>query len=361
MIKKIWNRILNTLVICLLACMGSYDCVEASAEDYVITPVITDKSLEGDEGHFDLTIDPSRKQHFEVEVQNNTDHDAIVYTGLITTVIGEGGAVEYIGPGDRMNSAFVKLSELVTSESEIIIPAGKSYVFEFTASMPAEGLEVQVSGELLFLVSPQQLENGIEEDWRNLIAETDVYSYSLPVVITAGENAAIPALNLKDILAEDGAGSIKAIIQNDTSISADRVSIEAAVRKKGKKAVLFESSQKDIKIPEHFDYEFTIVSKGKELEPGEYTLHMEVSIGSTRWQWDKDFNIEAENSADPGADYQETNTAGEGWHFNRFYIIMISLIILAAGAVIGGMALYLKKQKEEEAIIEIIKEMLKTI
>lgn len=394
--RRIWYKILSIGVVWSILWCILYSPVMASEADYVITPIITGEDLEGDKRCFDLTVEPSRKRVVEVEVRNNTDGDVTVYTEVYTAVMSENGVVEYIDANTQEDTIEKRLSQFVAGDGEIIIPAEKSYLFQFTVNMPAEGLDYPVMGGLVFLVTPNpqeeitdtahspelgmQRQEGTEllklstnaldqaeviraglELW---LQEKDIassvsaaFSYVVPLLLKTGESTASPSLTLEDISVQDDRSEIKAKIQNKTSIPGNQITIDAIVHKKGKKKVYFEASEENIEIPAHFDYELSIPAKGTAVEAGEYTLQLKLTAGDIQWQWKKDFTIgqEGANAAvKSGSDIPETDTKS-GW---RYFIIITVIFLMAATVTIFIMMLG-KKRKEEEAIIKAIKNIKK--
>lgn len=379
--RRVWVRILSTGIVCLAMWCTLLCSVRASEADYIITPITTDNN------YYDLTVEPSRKQIIEAEVRNNTDNDVTVYAVFYTAVAGLEGAIEYIGPGDQMENNAKTLSEYITGNREIIIPANKSYLFQFTVDMPAGGMDVPIAGGIAFLMNSDQSKAAetegeqrkdsellgidsdipgqaevIRNDLGDWLRETEPAAFScvVPLFLKTGESSLTPNLVLKDILAQDYENKINVIIQNGTTISADKVNIDAVIRRKGKKEVFFEVREENAEIPANFDYELSVPSSGKKIKTGEYTLQMELTMGGTKWQWEKDFVINEDGFVNKDAGdaavivLEETDTT-PGWR----YFIIIPVVGLMIAAVIAGIILYRKKQREDEAVIETIKEIIK--
>lgn len=392
--RRVWHRIVSIWMVCLV--MWCIVCcrVKASETDYVITPIITDEALEG-EPYFDLTIEPSRKQVVEIEVSNNTDCAVVVHTRNYTGVENTDENSEALSPDEQAGSAGKRFSELLTGNREITIPAGKTYMCQFTVRMPEEGLGDPMAGALVFLLTPKEQEESTEaaeaevqqqegteffqlsnaglsnakmirEGVENLLQEEAAaetvsaeFSYVIPFMLKTGENSASPALILKDISAADYENAITARIQNKTSVSADQVTIDASVRKKGKKKIFFEVREEKAEIPAHSDYELTVPAKGNPVQAGEYTLRIKLSTATAQWEWEKDFTIE-EGKVN-AAVQSETDMLKTAAVSVRYYLIIIPVLVLTAAAIILGILLYRKKRKEEEAVIKTIIDIIKNI
>jgi len=370
-------------------------CVKASEADYDIVPIVTNEELEG-EPYFNLMVEPSRKQFIKIEVRNNTDMAVAVHTDMYTVIKNEDDNLEYIYSDDQMDSAEKKLSELLTGDTEVIIPGQKDYLFQFTVSMPAEGLVHQMAGALVFFLTPERQEEDSEEHQtagsgmqlpegaeclglnadtlsqadviregvKKLLQDADTgasvsaeFSYVIPLILKAGESAVSPALTLNDILVEDYEHEIKAIIQNKTPISADQTTINATVRKKGKKKIFFEVSKKNIDIPAHLDYELSIPSKGKAAMEGEYTVQIKLTAANAQWQWEKDFTISEKKKNDiiQNEMYVQKTVAKS----RRYYLVIIPAILSVVITIC--IILHRKKRIEEEAVIRTIKDIKKNI
>jgi len=386
--RRVWGRILSIGVVCLVMWCVLFCSVKASEADYVITPIAADNN------YYDLTVEPTRKQIIEAEIRNNTDNDVTVYAGFYTAVAGQDGAIEYIGPRDQLENNVKTLSEHITGNREIVIPANKSYLFQFTIDMPAGGMDVPIVGGIAFLMDSDQsqaAETGGEQrkeaellgldsdisgqaeiirkglgDWlqekETASSGAAAFSYIVPLFLRTSGSSLPPNLMLKDILVEDYENKINVIIQNGNGISADKVNLDAVIRRKGKKEVFFEVREENAEIPANFDYELSVPSSGKKIKAGEYTLQMELTIGGTKWQWEKDFVIGKENSVnkdteDAAAIGSEEVKGAPG----RLHFIIIPVFGLMTAAVIAGILLYRKKQREDEAVIATIKEIIKQI
>ena len=375
--RRVWYRALNICITCLSMWYILCCPVKASEADYVITPIITDDALEDEELYFDLTIEPSRQQVIKIEARNNTDRAVTVYTKVYT--------------------AEKDLSELLEGENRITIPAQKTYLFQFTVNMPAEGLDSPLAGAFAFLLVPDRQENStealpaetdmvqpegieflelstdtlsrpetIKEEVENLLQETDIassvsaeFSYVIPLVVKAGESTPSPVLSIKDISTTDYKNEVKAKIQNTTSIFAEKVTIEATVRKKGKKEIFFEAGEENIDIPAHFDYELSIPSKGKEVKTGVYTLQIKLSTARAQWQWEKDFTI-AEEKTEARTE-NESNTQGATVKSGQYHFIIIPTFVLGIGMIAAFIILYRKKQIEKEAVRRVMIDIKKNI
>jgi len=350
----------------------------------VITPILTEEAQE--EPYFNLTVAPSRKQVFQIEVRNNTDK-AVTVSANIYTAVQEADAVAYIGQDNPADAGEKRLSEYIEGDREILLPAQKAYLFQYTVNMPAEGLKEPMAGALVFLLSPDDpqasaeappaVEMGmgqsegagplklssstlsqpevIKEGIEKLLQETEQeaeFSYVVPVFLQAEEGVSSPELTLKDVSVTEDNNEVKAKIQNKTSIAANQVTIAATVRKKGKKQVFFEASQENIEIPAHFDYELSVPSKGIKIDAGEYTLQIKLTTASTQWQWERNFTITKEKS--DAAIQSETDTQEEEVKSVRYDLLIIPVLLLLVGAVTVCILLQKKKRREEEAILSVM-------
>lgn len=382
--RRVWYRVLSICITWLSMWCISFCPVNASEPDYIITPIITNDAAENEELYFDLTIKPSRKQVIKVEVRNNTEQAVTVYTKVYTAVHED----------DSDQTVKKDFSELLEGESEIVIPAKKMYLFQFTVNMPAEGLGSPLEGAVAFLLAPQGQETSSEasqaaeasgdssaeieflqlpvddENQRELIraevesllqeAELEAsYSYVIPLILGAEDNARGPVLSLKDISITDDNNEIKAKIQNTASIEAEQVTITATARRKGKKKIFFEIIEEKTEIPAHSIYELSIPSKGQKAEMGVYTLQVAVTTASTRWQWEKDFTIAKEK---PDVITQnETASEEKTVKSTGYYFLIFPVVILVVGVIVLCIILYRKKRIEEQAITQVILDIKKNI
>lgn len=361
--RKVWNRKLCIGIICLAMWWIFLLNGKGSEADYIITPITANND------YYDLTVEPSRKQTIEAEVRNNTDDDVTINAGFYTAVMGQDDTIQYT----------TALSEYFSGSREIVIPANKTYLFQFTVEMPSGGLKTPIVGGIVLQIDADQstaweqqedleflaMDSDLAEqaeiirkglgDWIQQTETTAAYSYVVPLFLKTGESSSAPDLVLKNILTDDYENNINVTIQNGTTLSANEVNIEAIIRKKGKKEVFYEAIEENVEIPANINYELSIPSLGKEIKAGEYTVQIELAIGDTKWQWIKDFVISDEAEGIEVAASEEPVITSYWGH------VIITLAGLLLVTVIVSIILYRKKQREDEARIKIIKEIIKAL
>lgn len=340
-----------------------------SRSDYSLTIKVPENQIQGAADYFDLLMEPSQEQEIEVELKNASDRAVTVNTQICTAVTNQSGAVEYGNAGlptDR--SLEYLISDILTGETEVTVPAHTERLFRFQIKMPEKGFEGLLAGGIVFQIKPEEepekepeekTGGGIKELGKGpgLQAETvqtsiaseaaqaagseQTYTYVIAVILRESEAAVNPQLNLTRVFMDESKGdsSIKANIQNEAAGYASHVSIDAYVSKKGSSKVLYEKHGRELQIAPNSNFDYRITAPGEQLEEGEYTLQLELTSEEGSWEWEEHFTI---------------GDTGGRW---GGYLIAAGVILTAAAAFV----LIRRKQKQEEALIEAIKSLMRSM
>lgn len=374
MIKRIWRNIFCVFLISI--CIGlpeSSLIMAAPSSSYIITP-ITDQKAEEKTPYFDRVIAAGHKEKMEIELQNPTDQPVTV------------SIQSYTLEGKENH----KLSDLITGYRSLTIPPQKSFVFQFTAAIPDTGLSADVNGALTFLLSPgqpaettkeqkakdinlaaQQIQSPEDVDLipmekeeikqpgkvQKTIADllpVEQESYVVPIFLRASKEGSKADLSLKEVLTENHQDGLQVVLHNTSEQQIEKVTLEAVVRKKGKKKIYYDVKEENATIPANSDYQFEVKRKGELVDSDEYTVQVYLTGENAQWEWTKDIMIQEDGEVAVG---------------ERPFLLRLELVhYLAVGGILGILVVLIaiimirKKQRDEEAAmveLEIIKELIK--
>lgn len=415
--KKIPNRlkrryirklIIGLLSVCLLTYAIKYGyVVEASRSDYTLLLKLPENQKGGISNYFDLMMEPSKEQIIEVEFQNHSNRDVIVNMEITNAGTNSDGVVEYGNPDLETNDSLKhNLADLISTEKETKVLAGEAHIFQFTINMLEEEFDGLLAGGIIFQVKPtgetkleqeplEESDRGSAGELGNLQAkekdfvldnlteseqvagtsfvqvanvrevtteETDnsSYSYVVAVLLRVNENAVVPKLNLTDISigSKKTDHSVKINIQNEAAAFANEVSIDVSIYGKEGSEILYETHGENMQVAPNSNFEFPVTDIGEELEGGDYILKLEINSEEGSWNYEEEFTIEeafVESIQDSILIPEE-----ESESFN-----IKNIILIAAGTVLIIFAISMlwikKKQREEDELIKVMKEVIKSI
>lgn len=369
--------ILHIFILCLTISIIPLQSVSASKSDIVVIPVLPDNQRNEIENYFDLMMKPAQEQVVEVELQNNSDTAVKVEAEICTAITNNNGVVEY-GNFNTVADSSLKynLNDIVTVVQYIVIPAGSSYMFQVAINMPEEEFEGVLAGGIAFHVRAATAgdeESGNETEVTetkkdmaetgeepNKVQDTENYSYVVAVLIRENEETVTPSLILTDISANQNNADnvITTNIQNIEAAFVSQGTIDAYVCKKGSSEILYESHNESIQIAPNSNFDYLIASNGQKLESGEYTIRLEINSENNHWIWEKDFTIDKETVES----LEDSNTmiqtvSGNSSNYIIIAVMAAVLCVTAIGVIVGMR----RKQKKEEALLEAMKSLIKSI
>lgn len=270
----------------------------ASVLNFSVEPVIPNNQVDKQHTYFDLKMAPSKEQTLVVRLKNDTDEEVVVNTQVNDAKTNMNGVVEYSGSKDKLDSSIkYKVTDIMKAENkEVIIPAKGKADAKFTVKMPSEIYDGLIVGGISF-EEKEKKETKKKKSKKGMAIENK-YAYAVAVVLRETDNALPPNVKMSNVRATqvNARNAIRLDLHNTQPIFLNKVSIDARVTEKGKKETLYKRSDEGMQMAPNTIMDYPILLNGKELKPGNYTLHSTVKSKDGKWNFSKNFKISAEQA-----------------------------------------------------------------
>lgn len=345
--KKMRQKLRLIIVIGILLVMSlPVTMVMASEFNFSVSTVIPDNQIDKNQSYFDLLMEPSQKQILEVELRNDTAEDITVLVGVNSATTNVNGVVEYSSNGIEPDETLLyNMSDLVTTEDEVVIPANSTYTLELEVNMPAEEFDGILAGGITFQEVEDKEDSTAEEETAGMSIKNE-YAYVVAILLRQNENDITPNLELNDVYPNqiNARNIISANIQNTESMYMNKMTVEAKVTKKGQTEALYESSSEGLQMAPNSNFSYPILLNGEKMEGGEYTLHLTAVSMGEEWTWTKDFTIDSEVAKE----YNESDvTILEETDYSWLIYVAVGIGILFL-SIIFWLLLLLRRKKDKE-------------
>lgn len=372
------KRMLNYLIVTtVLLVVGSFvgDVKALAANPSTNVSVTTNQpknQIDKNQSFFDVLLASGETQELEVVLRNNTPKDLVMLASVNTAVTNDNGVVDYSwsvpaakalateNNQDTTNLAIdvekiaydstlkFPLSKIASIAEEIKVPANSEKIAKVTVAMPKEAIEGVIAGGVYL----SQKEDETETDENNqgvqiknkfvyvvgiqLRQKVDI-SKILPELLLDPAKISPTQVNYRNYLGVN--------LQNSQPIYIRDLKVEAQVRKKGQKGVLYESIETGLKMAPNSNFNFGINWNNQEFKGGKYQLQLKARSEDydKEWSWEEDFTIESDIAKKLNQRAVELDKDSN----LLLYLIILALILLIILLVIAYlMKRHLDKKKE---------------
>ncbi|WP_086312960.1 hypothetical protein A5821_000532 [Enterococcus sp. 7F3_DIV0205] len=338
------KRIISLL---LLIIMISSLPLNASAQDgtmnFSVTAVIPDNQIDKTKTYFDLKMKPGQVQELEVSMNNPLDEEVTVENNANTAITNDNGIVDYSNADPKLDETLkAPFSVISEVEKETTIPAKSSKILKIKVTMPDKELDGVILGGLHFT----EKEDKEKDDKENSgVQIKNRFAFAIGVLIRQNDNIVKPDLKLGKIQPSqvNYRNVLKANIQNTQPVIIQDMEIDARVTKKGSKETLFEQKKPGVRMAPNSNFNFGMSWENQEFKAGKYTLHMNVSSGSEKWKWSKDFEISQKEAKELNEKAVELKV-----DYTKWYIIggVVGVIVLML--ITFGLSQYISKRRRRK-------------
>ncbi len=238
---------------------------------------LPDDQVHKDVSYFDIKMDRGAKQTLHVDLRNDTDNEVEVDVGIASATTNINGVVEY-SPNDikPAKSLAFNLKDHVKAPSQIKIPAKGNTVLNLDVTMPDAALKGQMAGGIT--LKEHQTEDQANKEKGKGLSINNRFSYVIGLVLQQTTLPVAPELKLNTVKPSqvNYRNVISASLENITPTFINKVAIDANVRAKGAKKVLYRVKKEGMQLAPNTTFDFPIALAGKALEPGTYIAQLEV-------------------------------------------------------------------------------------
>ena len=315
----------------------------ASELNFAVEAVIPENQRDKTKTYFDLRMEPSTEQTIEVNLRNDTDADVTVEPSVNTATTNLNGVVEYgVTKAKKDSTLPVNLTDIVTVQKEVTIPANDSVKVPLTIKMPATKFDGVLAGGIT--IKEKDVATDKKESDSQGLAINNKYAYVVALILNQTDKEVAPKLVLNDVKPAqvNARNVINANLQNTQAAYVNALDVVAKVTKKGSSEVLYESSKKNMQMAPNSNFNYPISLNGQKLEAGDYTLSLKADAKEGNWSFTKNFTIKAEDAKK----YNQADVSIK--KDNTWIYLVIGLLLLVIVALIIFFLIRNKKKKKEE-------------
>lgn len=266
----------------------------------------TSPQIDRTSAFYDLLVQPGDEVTIQAELTNFSNEESIVQMGNYTTFTNDNGEINYSAdlPEDRQDESldvpFSSISSLTDGDTVTLAPGDKKVV-SMAITVPQDVPNGVILGSWYF--EKQEAEEPETDDEQGGIQIDNRFAYAMAVKLTVQEEIASPNMNLLGV--EPGLNNYKKVInakiQNDQPAIISNLSLVGEITRRGNDRVLLNESLENRIMAPNSNYNVPFFYGERQLEPGDYTLHLTATTTDPKWEeqtweWSEDFTITREQA-----------------------------------------------------------------
>lgn len=302
MIKKIiMIHLLLSMIAFVIGLVSSFEEVvlaenneqngETMAGYLEVKTIIPDNQRDKSKTYFDLLMSPGAEQVIQVELKNTSSKENIVAVIQINDATTNNyGIVEYAKNEKRDSSLKVGISDIVKTDSEVVIPANQTKTLFVQITMPTEKLNGVLLGGI---VIREEKQKEINEKNHTGPAVINQFAYTIGLLLTENEKPAEESLALRKVTIGkvNYRKFIKANIQNSQPVIMKDMTIEAKIYLKEGGKIFFTQSSENINMAPNSNFDYLVSMEKNEFPAGKYILEIKARSVEKEWTMEKEFTI----------------------------------------------------------------------
>lgn len=305
--------------------------------------VIPENQQDKTKTYFDLRVKPGEKQIIKLLVSNSSDQELTLNIQPNTAITNQNGVIDYSQSKQKKDSSLVyNFADFVAGEKKVTLQPKESREVAYELTMP----DKQFDGELLGGFYVREIEKATDEDAQKNVQIKNRYSIVIAVDLTETDKVIESKLQLNNVQAalENYRTVVTANLQNIKAKIEDQMIVSATVTQKGSTTVLHKAEKKDMHMAPNSNFDFPIDWGKQELQPGTYTLNMDVTTSGGHWTFSKGFEIQKKESEKLNSQAVDLKTEPKESSFLLWIIGGLALII---SVLVGWMIRKNHKLKKE--------------
>ncbi|GMA72025.1 DUF916 and DUF3324 domain-containing protein [Tetragenococcus osmophilus] len=242
----------------------------ASEFDFSVHFDLPKNQVSSNKTYLDLLVQPNSTQNITYTLKNDTDKKIDVSVKVHEASTNTNGVVEYAKKADFKDSSLNnKMSDLVTYEKKVSIPANSSVEKQITVNIPKEKFDGVIAGGITF----QEI-NEEDKEVKKGVGVESTFSMTKAILLRNNKKSISPELQLKEVspITLNSRSVIQAVIQNDRPAYIFQGKFDTRIQKKNSNKILYQKKTKDISVAPNSTFGYQIPLEGKKLKPGEYQL-----------------------------------------------------------------------------------------
>ncbi|MCA5014504.1 MULTISPECIES: DUF916 and DUF3324 domain-containing protein [unclassified Enterococcus] len=347
MLKKVLSMVMLVMGFICISFTGTMSGWAQEAE-YEVKAVPSSAQVDTTKTYFDLRLKPEEQHTVKVAVTNRSNEALMIDTAVKTATTNTNGVVEYINSEQNKSVKLpYDLSQLVqTTTKKITLAPHETQNVDYTITMPKQAFSGILSGGLVFTSE----DNEHPKDSNADVTINNRFGYVIALVLH-GEKEVPSDLQLADIrLGQvNDRNVVFAQLENPEAAYLNRLNLSAKIKKKHTKTVLYETSQNDVQMAPNSQFDYPISLEETAFKPGKYSLTIHAESKGRTWDFEKDFEIKAEEAKQLNDQaYIHKNKTNDWWYL----LLVIALLLLLFISYI-----YRKRQQKINALKAQVEEL----
>jgi cytochrome c1 len=304
---------------------------EAESTAFTVIPSFPENQV-SEATYFDLHVNGETKQELSVVLQNTTDQPLEIEAQALNSYTTSTGIISYQKTETAEKNkgrSFTKLIE--PKQQRIRVMPNEAKAVSFTLDMKKQNITGEILGAFSFAVIPSETK---ETDNTMIQAryETQV-GVRLRTELTDLPSPNLTLVKTEPIVKNDNA-AIQSTVKNDQPVAFGKVKVNITIAEKETKKNVGEKEVENYQIAPNSTIPLVTELNTEQLEPGEYTTHIELTSPKGHWVFDDSFTVSAANAKTIN---QKTVYAEKYENKNIliyvliFFILLLLLVILYLG------------------------------
>lgn len=326
-----------------LGFVTSHDMVFAGTMNYSVKANIPENQINKNLTYFDLKMSPGSTQTISLTVKNGSAEPIELMIEPNTAITNQNGVIDYSKQEYEKDSSLkYAFSDLISPKKKVTLQGHEAKEVPFTIQMPQESFDGIILGGFYIY----QINQADDPEETNHVQLKNEFSYVIGVKLAETENTVQPNLKLNEVQAElmNYRPVVTANLQNIEPVIVNNLEVEARITKEGQQEMLYETKKSQMSMAPNSNFDFPIRWEGRRLESGKYHLYVTATDGNQTWEFDKMFEIKAEDAKVINESAVAVAAEIAVDHYN-------TLLFLGMGAIIAALViiivLLLKKKRGE--------------
>ncbi len=340
-------RRLIGIVVMMMSMTGIYlagsQLALAEEMSFSVEAKLPDNQRDKSKTYFDVRVQPGKDQELAVELKNNTDEEVTVLIQTNTAITNMNGIIDYGVTEPKLNATLASaFSDIAKVEPEVTLAAKEVKKINVNVSVPPTAFSGIILGGLHFSEKEKEGDKKAEAG----VQIENKFAYVIGVRLSENDEPVESDLEL--LAAKAGQrnfrNTILASLQNPTPRIIGDMKVTADVYAANNlEAPIFHSTQQDLNMAPNSDFDYGIEMSNKAYKAGKYVLKMLVEADGKSWNFEKKFEIKADEAKkfnDKAVELAEESND------NLLYIIIGGVVL---GVVILILVIWIIKQKKDQA------------
>ncbi len=263
----------------------------------------------GDGGALNIRMRPNQTQRIEIEIKNYDTKELTLAITLSSARTNVNGVIDYGNTQLKKDPSMkMEVTDLVQVPDKVSVAATSIAHFFLEIKAPNKAYNGIITGGVQLQKVEDSLAKGETTDGVSIVNKI-VYLFG--ITISMSDKRVTPQLKLRKVypMLNNSMNAIAIEIANVKALKMKNLTIDAVIKKKNQKEVLYEKKQTKIELAPQSIMPYSVSLDGQKMQAGNYTVYVHATDGEKEWQWTKNFNVTIEKAKEQNQ--QDVNFARE--------------------------------------------------